>query len=72
MLVALIVNTRTDDSEFEVEYDPPHTIEMIKHGIEAAGHDYLFIEADQNVIENLKNAKPDPFGPSAFSCFTML
>ncbi|NHI82829.1 MAG: ATP-grasp domain-containing protein [Candidatus Thorarchaeota archaeon] len=59
MLVALIVNTRLGESEFEVEYDPPHTIEMIKHGIEAAGHNYIFIEADENVIENLKDVKPD-------------
>jgi D-alanine-D-alanine ligase len=59
MLVALLLNTRKDESEFEVEYDPPHTIEMIRHGIEAAGHKYVFIEADTKVIERLKKVKPD-------------
>jgi D-alanine-D-alanine ligase len=59
MRVALIVNTRKDESEFEVEYDPPHTIEMIKHGIEAAGHQYLFIEGNEGVLDNLKRERPD-------------
>jgi D-alanine-D-alanine ligase len=59
MRVALVLNTRKDESEFEVEYDPPHTVEMIKHGIESAGHDYLFIEADENILETLKQVKPD-------------
>jgi D-alanine-D-alanine ligase len=59
MKVALVLNTRKDESEFEVEYDPPHTIEMIKHGIESAGHDYIFVEADENILETLKKTKPD-------------
>lgn len=59
MRVAVILNTRKDESEFEVEYDPPHTIEMIKHGIEAAGHEYLFIEADEAVLDSLKRERPD-------------
>ncbi len=59
MRVATVLNTRVHDDEFEVEYDPPHTIELIKHGIEAAGHEYLFIEADENILENLKKAHPD-------------
>ena len=59
MRVALVLNTRKDESEFEVEYDPPHTVELIKHGIESAGHDYLFIEADENILETLKQVKPD-------------
>ncbi|NHI89585.1 MAG: ATP-grasp domain-containing protein [Candidatus Thorarchaeota archaeon] len=59
MRVALVLNTRKDESEFEVEYDPPHTVEMIKHGIESAGHDYIFIEADENILETLKQVKPD-------------
>jgi len=59
MRIALTLNTRHEDSEFEVEYDPPHTIELIKHGIEATGHEYMFIEADENVVENLKRQKPD-------------
>jgi len=57
--IALILNTRRAESEFEVEYDPPHTVELIKHGILATGHEYLFIEADENLVENLKALKPD-------------
>jgi D-alanine-D-alanine ligase len=59
MLIALILNTRHAESEFEVEYDPPHTVELIKHGIIATGHDYVFIEADEKFVENLKALKPD-------------
>ena len=59
MRVALVLNTRKDESEFEVEYDPPHTVELIKHGIESAGHNYIFIEADENILETLKQVKPD-------------
>jgi D-alanine--D-alanine ligase len=59
MRIALILNTRHAESEFEVEYDPPHTIELIKHGILTTGHEYIFIEADENVVENLKALKPD-------------
>ena len=59
MRIALILNTRHAESEFEVEYDPPHTIELIKHGILATGHEYIFIEADENFVENLKALKPD-------------
>jgi D-alanine-D-alanine ligase len=59
MKIALILNTRKDEDEFQVEYDPPHTIEQIRHGIEAAGYEYVFIEGDENVIENLKKIKPD-------------
>ncbi|TFG33866.1 ATP-grasp domain-containing protein [Candidatus Thorarchaeota archaeon] len=59
MRVALVLNTRKDESEFEVEYDPPHTIELIKHGIEAAGHEYIFIEADEDLLDNLRKIRPD-------------
>jgi D-alanine--D-alanine ligase len=59
MRIALVLNTRRAENEFEVEYDPPHTIELIKHGIEAAGHEYVFVEADENFAENIKKAKPD-------------
>lgn len=59
MRIALVLNTRHTETEFEVEYDPPHTIELIKHGIEATGHNYVFVEADQNFAENIKKAKPD-------------
>jgi D-alanine-D-alanine ligase len=59
MKIAIVLNTRKEDSEFHVEYDPPHTIQLIKHGIQQTGHDYEFIEADDNIIENLKRVKPD-------------
>ena len=59
MRIALILNTRRAESEFEVEYDPHHTVELIKHGILATGHEYVFIEADENFVENLKALKPD-------------
>ena len=59
MKIALIVNTRKANTEFEVEYDPPHTIELIEHGIKSAGHEYIFIEADETILENLKLQKPN-------------
>jgi D-alanine--D-alanine ligase len=59
MRIALVLNTRHAETEFEIEYDPPHTIELIKHGIEATGHEYVFVEADENFAENIKKAKPD-------------
>jgi D-alanine-D-alanine ligase len=59
MRIALMLNTRSEETEFQVEYDPPHTIELIKHGIEATGHEYVFIEADENFVETLKQVKPD-------------
>jgi len=59
MRIALVLNTRHAETEFEVEYDPPHTIELIKHGIEETEKEYIFVEADENFAENIKKAKPD-------------
>jgi len=59
MRIGLILNTRSDESEFQIEYDPPHTVELIRHGIEATGHEYVFIEADANFVETLKRINPD-------------
>ena len=59
MLIALVANTRMESSEFHVEYDPPHTIELIKSGILATGNDFIFLEADENIVERLKEYKPD-------------
>ncbi len=59
MRIALVLNTRTSETEFEVEYDPPNTINLIRHGIEATGHEYIFIEADEDLVQNLKRLKPD-------------
>jgi len=54
-----VCNTRHHEDEFQVEYDPPDTIEKIKKGIEYAGHEFLFIEGDAEAYENLKKLKPD-------------
>jgi len=59
MKIALILNTRSNNSEFEIEYDPPHTIELIKNGIEQTGNEYIFIEANEDFVENLKLTEPD-------------
>jgi D-alanine-D-alanine ligase len=59
MKIALVLNTRREDDEFQVEFDPPHTIGLIRHGIEAAGHEYAFVEADEDVARNLKDLRPD-------------
>jgi len=59
MKIAVVLNTRNESSEFQVEYDPPHTIELIKHAIIQTGHDYEFIEADEDILENLKKIRPD-------------
>lgn len=57
--VALVCNMRRTTDEFEVEYDPPETIEKIMRGIEFSGHEALFIEAEENVYERLVKLKPD-------------
>lgn len=59
MKVALILNTRRDDSELQAEYDPVHTVEMIHRGIEASGHEYVFIEGDEDAYERIRSARPD-------------
>ena len=59
MKIALVLNTRHEEDEFQVEFDPPHTIELVRHGIEAAGYEYVFIEADEQVAEELKRVRPD-------------
>jgi len=59
LMVALVCNTRRADSEFEVEYDPPDTIEKIMRGIKYAGHDPFFVEADEDSYEKLKKQRPD-------------
>ena len=57
--VAFCCNTRHEESEFQVEYDPPDTIERVKRGIEYAGYEYLFIEGDEKAYENLQRLMPD-------------
>jgi D-alanine-D-alanine ligase len=59
MKIALCVNTRINESEFQIEYDPPHTIKLIRNAIEDNGHEYCFIEADENFVTNLQFIKPD-------------
>jgi len=36
MRIAFCCNTRHDKGEFQVEYEPEHTIKLVKHAIEAA------------------------------------
>jgi len=57
--VALVCNTRRSESEFEVEYDPPETIELIRRGILYAGHEYEFIEADEKAYSELMRLRPE-------------
>jgi D-alanine-D-alanine ligase len=57
--VAFCCNTRFSDDEFNIEYEPEETIEHVKKGIEAAGWEYLQIEADENCYEELKRLLPD-------------
>ena len=59
MRVAFCCNTRQEEDEFQVEYDPPDTIEKVKKGIEYAGHEYLFIEGDETAYESLRTLRPD-------------
>lgn len=59
MKVAVILNTRRENNEFEVEYDPPHTIELVRHGVETAGHEYHFVEADETFVTQLQLLRPD-------------
>jgi hypothetical protein len=53
MRIAFCCNTRRDKGEFQVEYEPEHTIKLVKHAIEAAGWEYLQIEADETCFEKL-------------------
>lgn len=57
--VAFCCNTRTSEDEFNIEFEPEETIEHVKHGIEAAGWEYLQIEADEDCYETLKQLRPD-------------
>lgn len=57
--MAFCCNTRHEEDEFQVEYDPPDTIERVKKGIEYAGHEYLFIEGDEDAYDSLRTLKPD-------------
>jgi D-alanine-D-alanine ligase len=59
MNVALILNTRRDESEFQAEYDPIHTVELIRGGIERAGHSCRIIEGDETAFEALRRDPPD-------------
>ncbi len=57
--IAFCCNTRHADDEFNIEYEPEETLEHVKHGIEAAGWEYLQIEADETCYQNLKELRPD-------------
>lgn len=57
--VAFCCNTRHADDEFNIEFEPEETIHHVKNGIEAAGWEYLQIEADEDCYENLRRLRPD-------------
>lgn len=57
--VAFCCNTRNEEDEFQVEYDPPDTIEKVKKGIEKAGYEYIFVEGDETAYDLLRKIKPD-------------
>ena len=57
--VAFCCNTRHEEDEFQVEYEPPSTIEKVKRGIEEAGYEYIFLEADENAYDKLRRTRPD-------------
>ncbi len=59
LLVAFVCNTRLNKGEFHVEYEPEHTIELVKHAIEAAGWEYMQIEADESCFSSLQKNHPD-------------
>jgi len=59
LTVALVCNTRRSQTEFEVEYDPPETIELIRQGILGAGHDCVFVEVDEKAYAELSRLRPD-------------
>ena len=57
--MAFCCNTRHADDEFNIEFEPEETIHHVKNGIEAAGWEYLQIEADEGCYENLRRLRPD-------------
>ena len=57
--VAFCCNPRREDDEFNVEFEPEETIHHVKSGIEAAGWEYLHVEADESCYESLKKHRPD-------------
>jgi D-alanine-D-alanine ligase len=57
--IAFCCNTRKSDDEFNIEFEPEETIEHVKNGIEAAGWEFLQIEANENCYEALKALRPD-------------
>jgi D-alanine-D-alanine ligase len=57
--VAFCCNTRLNDDEFNLEFEPLETIEHVKNAVEAAGWGFLKIEADENCYIELKRLRPD-------------
>lgn len=59
MKIAFIANTRVDETEDQVEFDPPHTINLVKDAIESTENEFVFLEANDKIFEELKTNKPD-------------
>lgn len=59
MNIAVTLNSRLNESQKHSEFDPPHTVELIREGIIEAGHHCRVIEADAEAYEKLKRYAPD-------------
>jgi D-alanine-D-alanine ligase len=57
--VAFCCNTRTEDDEFNIEFEPEETIHHVRKAIESVSWEYVQIEADEDCYENLKIQRPD-------------
>ena len=57
--MAFCCNTRVEEDEFNVEFEPEETIHHVMDAIERAGWEYLQIEADEDCYESLRLQKPD-------------
>ena len=58
--VVVTCNLRTDEDEFQMEFDPEHTIELIVKSLLKHGYDATFVDASSpDLIERLREEKPD-------------
>ncbi len=58
--VALICNQRIEHNDFEMEYDPEHTIASILQALNNYGYDTVFINASSpDLVSRLIEEKPD-------------
>lgn len=48
-----------EPDDLYAEFDDPETVEAIRAAIVSAGYETVLIEADDDLVENLKHARPD-------------